>query len=92
MDTRGLSQEKNYHGEKESSPKLTGNMSVHKMFPSCFFPLLYRKSPGTCFLAPVTEQPLSLTLHHTQGSDPAASPAVPAVDLCYWSGSEFASL
>lgn len=76
MDTRGLSQEKNYHREKESSSERTGNMAVHKMFPS-FFPLLYRKSPGTCFLAQSQNSPLNLTLHHTQGSHPAARPAVP---------------
>lgn len=32
-------------------------MSVPQMFPSYFSPLLYRKHPGTCFMAPVTEQP-----------------------------------
>lgn len=49
-DTRGLSQEKNYHREKENpAPNLQGIMSMPKMFPSCFFPFSLQEEPRNMF-------------------------------------------
>lgn len=81
--------------ERESSPKLTGNMSVPKMLPSWFFPFALQEEPRKMF--PGSSRRTATELDpapHTRGSDPAASPAVPGssgVDLCYWPGSGFAS-
>lgn len=56
-------------GERESTPKLTGNMSAPKMFPSRFFPFALQEEPRnmgnsvSCLQS--QNSPLSLTLHHT---------------------------
>lgn len=63
-DTGSPSQERNYHGEKESlALNLQGKYQCLKFsLRGFFFSLPYRKSPGTHFLAEVAELPTEFVL------------------------------
>lgn len=84
---------KNYHREKENpAPNLQAICQCLKC-SLAIFPFALQEEPRNVSWLQSQNSPLILTLHHTQGSDPAASPAVPGssrVGLCYWPPSEFA--